>query len=323
MGNKRWLVFPILIGIIVVGVGVAVYSQAGQEITRFEANRPLPGAVLYDQNGAVIKRLGKGSVFVPLNKIPPELRNAVEATQKNVPQQVAQLIFEPRGTWDRLKSAVLPYILKRRYSNQELVELYLNQAYFGERAYGVEAASQTYFGKPVEQVGLAESALLAALTLEPESASPYQKPQRAVQLRNNILSQMQSAGRIEKAKYEQAINTPLDLEHHEPGQAHYFADYLSKILVDKLGEERVFQGGLKIETTLDLGMQKAAEQALQKHNIPGAMVVIDPQDGRILALVGGLNYVENKTNLATTKQKMVGTTLRPLIYATGLKEEWA
>ncbi|NMA60280.1 MAG: hypothetical protein GX956_00150, partial [Firmicutes bacterium] len=302
MGNNRGLVLLILVIVILVGIGVAVYSQGSQVITSFEKNRPLPGAVLYDQNGMVIKRLGQGSVFIPLNKMPKSLPDAVEVTQdqrfnkehgltdgkmQTITQRVARLMLEPKNTWERLKFMVLPIALERRYSNQELIEIYLNQTYFGQGAHGVEAASQTYFGKSIEEVDLAESALLVALALEPEAASPFKNPKQATQLRDGILAQMQKEGKIEKTQYEKAIATPLELEQREPGQAHYFADYLSGILVDKLGEERVFQGGLKIETTLDLELQKTAEQILLEHNLPGAVVIIDPQDGRILTMVGG------------------------------------
>lgn len=339
MGKRKWLVLVVVVIAILVGVGTLISSQAKQEIKKFEESRPLAGALLYDQNGVVIQRLGQGSVFVPLEKIPQTIVDGVKVSEdknfakelglgasknQSISHRTAQLIFEPKGAWDRLKFAVLPQVLQRRYKQDELVELYLNHTYFGEGAHGVEAASQTYFAKPVEEVDLEESALLVALALEPDQASPVNKPKRATELRNGILASMVTQGLIKKDEYNKAVAAPLKAKEEEPGQAHYFADYLSKILVDKLGEDRVFQGGLQIETTLDLKLQKLGEQIVQKYEYPSALVVLDPKDGKILAMVGGLNHQKETTNLATTKEKEVGTVLRPLIYALGLKEkDWA
>lgn len=332
------LILILLVVLVAVGTATSLYVQAGRVITDFEESKPLPGAVLYDQNGEVIKRLGTGSVYVPLDKTPRDLQNAMKATQdkgfykeqgweklgaRTINERVARQILEPKGMWARLQLALLPSILQRRYSERERLEMYLNQTYFGEGAVGVEAASQRYFAKPVAELDLAQSALLAALAQEPEQASPYSKPSRAKALRDAVLVQMQKDGHIDKAKHEQATKSALDLKRHEPGYAHHFSDYLSQMLVEKLGEERVYQGGLKVTTTLDHQLQKLAENIFAEREVEGALVALDSKDGKILAMVGGLNYLENKTNLAVADQKQVATTLRPLIYATGLKEEWA
>ena len=320
-----YLVVIILVALIVIGVGVGLYVQAGRAITSFEESRPLPGAVLYDQEGQVIKRLGTGSVYVPLDKTPQDLQNAVKTTKepRDISSSLAAQIIKPEGTWARLQLAILPSVLERRYSERERLEMYLNQTYFGENAVGVEAASQTYFSKSVQELDLAESALLAALAQEPEHASPFRNPNRATEMRNSVLGQMRSAGHINTEQQQEAEATPLSLERREPGYAHHFSDYLGEQLVNALGEERVFQGGLRVTTTLDRDLQKKAEQIIQERNLDGALVALNPRDGKILAMVGGINYLEDATNLATTKQQETGNTLRPLIYATGLKAGWA
>lgn len=331
------LIVLLAVGIVIVGSASSLYIQAGREIDRFEKNKPLPGAMLYDQSGTVLKRLGTGIVFVPLEQIPQDLQNAVKASQSRevgqklgwtkqettISQRLAGQILEPKDLWARLKLALLPSVLEKRYSEQERIEMYLNQAYFGEGAYGVEAASQTYFSKPVQEIDLAQSALLAGLAKEAEAVSPFKHPQKAKDVRDAILAQMQKQNYTTKDKYDQAIKAPISQERQEPGKAHYFSDYLSTMLMDKLGEERVFQGGLQVTTTLDLKLQQLAEEVLKAQSLEGALVVLNPSDGALLAMVGGQNYNQNKTNLATTKQKEVGTSLRPLIYATGLKEGWA
>lgn len=112
----------------------------------------------------------------------------------------------------------------------------MNQAYFGEGAVGVEAASQTYFTKPVQEIDLAESALLAALIQEPEGASPFKQPDRAKELRNSVLTQMRQNGQIDKNQEQQAAQASLNVERREPGYAHHFSDYLGNLLAEQLGK---------------------------------------------------------------------------------------
>ena len=325
--RKRNLFFILALLVFLVGVGVvtSLYAQAGKHITSFEAARPLPGAVLYDQDGEVIKRLGTGGAYLPLDETPSELQNAVKATVSSnmIKSRLATQILKPEGLWARLQLAMLPSVLERRYSERERLELYLNNTYFGEGAYGVDAASQTYFSKPARNIDLAESALLVALAQDPEGSSPYRNPKRAQEERNAVLVQMEQEGHINKEQSDEAKAATIETKRREPGYAHHFSDYLSNLLINELGEERIFQGGLRVTTTLDRELQRIAEDLLQENQIDGALVALDPSSGAILAMVGGINYLEDSTNLATVKQQEVGTSLRPLIYATGLKEEWA
>ena len=325
--RKRNLFFILALLVFLVGVGVvtSLYAQAGKHITSFEAARPLPGAVLYDQDGEVIKRLGTGGAYLPLDETPSELQNAVKATVSSnmIKSRLATQILKPEGLWARLQLAMLPSVLERRYSERERLELYLNNTYFGEGAYGVDAASQTYFSKPARNIDLAESALLVALAQDPEGSSPYRNPKRAQEERNAVLVQMEQEGHINKEQSDEAKAATIETKRREPGYAHHFSDYLSNLLINELGEERIFQGGLRVTTTLDRELQRIAEDLFQENQIDGALVALDPSSGAILAMVGGINYLEDSTNLATVKQQEVGTSLRPLIYATGLKEEWA
>ena len=325
MRRRHWYLLVILLVILTAaGVFASLYAQANRAVTESEQKRPLPGAALYDQDGQIIKRLGTGSVYVPLDSAPPELQRAVESTHdaRAINAYLARQMVEPQGVWNRLKLALLPSVLQRRYSQRERLELFLNQAYFGEGAVGMEAASQTYFNKPVQEISLSESALLAALIQEPEGASPFKDPARAKELRAAVLASMRQSGHIDQNQEQQASQTPLNLERREPGYAHHFSDYLGSTLAEQLGEDRVFQGGLRIATTLDRQLQLLAEEILGQFSTEGALVALSP-DGKIRAMVGGLDYAKDSTNLALSKETQVGSTLRPLIYATGLKEDWA
>ena len=261
MNRKESLCLLITL-VLLIGAAIAasLYAQAGRQITVYEESRPLPGAVLYDQTGEVIKRLGKGNVYIPLAQTPESLQNAVKSTQDDttINQRLARLIVEPQGLWSRLQLAVLPSVLNRRYSERERLEMYLNSAYFGEGAYGAEAASQTYFAKPVGAIDLAQSALLAALIQESDQASPFRDPDRAKVARNTILAHMEQSGHIDQTEQEQAAQRGIDTERHEPGYAHHFSDYLGNILLDELGE-RVYQGGLRVTTTLNRGCETCRE----------------------------------------------------------------
>ncbi|HKM43487.1 MAG TPA: transglycosylase domain-containing protein, partial [Limnochordia bacterium] len=323
--RNLYLILALLVLLIGAGVVTSLYVQAGRHITSFEDARPLPGAVLYDQEGEVIKRLGTGGAYRPLDETPRELQNAVKSTESvsSIKSRLARQILKPQGLWARLQQALLPSVLARRYSEREQLEIYLNNAYFGEGAYGVEAASQTYFATSVGDIDLAQSALLAALAQDPEDASPFSHPDRAQEQRNTVLVQMERDGHINKAQEDEAKVAAIEPKRREPGYAHHFSDYLGNLLVGELGEERVFQGGLRVTTTLDRDLQKLAESMFQEAQLDGALVALNPSDGAILAMVGGLDYLENSTNLATVKHQEVGTSLRPLIYATALQEEWA
>ncbi|NMB21391.1 MAG: hypothetical protein GX979_11035, partial [Firmicutes bacterium] len=187
--RNLFLILAILVLLVGAGVVTSLYVQAGKHITSFEDARPLPGAVLYDQDGEVIKRLGKGGAYLPLDDTPKELQNAIKSTESanSIKSRLATQILKPQGLWARLQLAILPSVLERRYSERERLEIYLNNAYFGEGAYGVDAASQTYFAKRAREIDLAESALLAALAQNPEDASPFKHPDRAEEERNAVL----------------------------------------------------------------------------------------------------------------------------------------
>ena len=212
----------------------------------------------------------------------------------------------------KIKEAALAAQLEGKLSKQEILHRYLNRVYFGAGYYGVEAASKGYFGKHASEVSLAQAAILAGVIREPVSSEPRQHPERARQLRDSVLERMTQLGMISPAKAAKARKQPLKIEkpRHFGGHYPWFIDGLKRQLVDdeRLGRtresrtQRLFEGGLRIHTTLDLDMQLAAEQAVARWRPPTgpdiALIAIDPRDGGVRAVVGGRNFKRESYNSA-------------------------
>src|SRR5690606_16108131 len=141
--------------------------------------------------------------------------------------------------------------------------------YFGEGAYGVAAAARVYFDKPVSELDLPQSALIAGLPQSPTNYSPYTNLERARERRNIVLDRMAATGKINSAEAEAAKNARIAVQRRRGGRARYFIDWLTNVLIAELGETAVFQGGLKVHTTLDLGYQAAAEAVFGAQNNQG------------------------------------------------------
>ena len=146
--------------------------------------------------------------------------------------------------------------LESQYSKDEILEMYLNQTYFGEGAYGVAAAARIYFNKPVSELDLAESALIAGLPQAPSRYSPYAHLEEARERRSVVLQRMVSVGAISQEEAERAENQRISLQRRTGGRARYFVDWLTNVLIAELGETAVFQGGLKVHTTLSLDCKR-------------------------------------------------------------------
>ncbi|MEK0315425.1 transglycosylase domain-containing protein [Cohnella sp. 56] len=245
-------------------------------------------------------------------------------------QQLARnLYLSHERTWTRkLKEAWYAALLEREYSKDNILELYLNQIYYGNGAYGAEAAAQLYFGKPAAQLSLAESALLAGIPKGPRYYSPYTRLPQARQRQRIVLQSMAESGAIDAAQRREALAAPIVVRPPEGdrGQtAPYFADYVRKLAASKLGiEERlVNEGGLQIYTTLDSRMQRAAEAAVERQmpkgsQLQAALVSIDPATGQIKAMVGGRRYVDNPYNRVFAATRQPGSSFKAVVYAAAL-----
>jgi penicillin-binding protein 1A len=252
-------------------------------------------------------------------------------------QYVKNAIISPnqeaaRTLTRKLDEAALARQLEQRWSKKKILDRYLNTVYFGEGAYGIQAAANTYFGKPVPKLTLSEGALLAGMVQSPEYFDPYKYPKAAEARRNVVLGKMAQLGWISSAKAEKAARKQLHLQRTRGKnryRAAYFIDYVQRLItydprfamLGKTVAERtkaLFQGGLRIHTTVDLADEKAAKEAI-KSELPyrrdphAALVSIDPRNGYVKAMVGGRDWFAppktdpfSKLNLAILAEPNLG-----------------
>ena len=245
-------------------------------------------------------------------------------------QFIKNAILTPEKTLPRkIKELVLAYRLEEKFSKDEILQMYLNEIPYGSNAYGVQAASQKYFGKDVKDVSLEEAAILAAIVQVPSRYSPY-GPNKDILLgrKDYVLNLMAEQGYISDQERDEAKQREIKFNGPETNiTAPHFVMYIKDILADKYGEKMVEQGGLKIYTTLDLYKQQAAEEVItnrtkdypKKYGANNAAIVaIDPKTGQILAMVGSRDYfddtISGQVNVAT-RPRQPGSSMKPLVYA--------
>jgi penicillin-binding protein 1A len=237
-----------------------------------------------------------------------------------------------RSIGRKLKEAALAWQLEQRWSKDRILTAYLNTIYFGNGAYGVQQAALTYFhhGADPEHLGWAEAALLAGIPSDPARYDPVTNPAAARERRNTVLKAMLDQGDITYAEYANASRARLprpDDVHLSGarGPAPYFTNYVEQQLIDRYGSGRVFGGGLRVTTTIDLGLQRFARQAITKwltspNGPSAALVAVDPRTGAVRAMIGGNNYRKSQFNLAVQGERQPGSSFKPFVLATALKD---
>jgi penicillin-binding protein 1A len=232
----------------------------------------------------------------------------------------------------KLREAALAWQLEQRWSKDRILTAYLNTIYFGNGAYGVEQAAQTYFHHSAGpgKLTLWEAALLAGIPEDPAAFDPATNQKAARIRRNLVLKEMFDQGDITRAVYADATRRPMPSPQSirlpgNQGPAQYFANYVKQQLVDRYGSGRVFGGGLKVYTTIDLKLQKMARNSIghwltSPSGPTAALVSIDPRDGRVLAMFGGNNFRKSQFNLAVQGERQAGSSFKPFVLATALKE---
>jgi len=276
----------------------------------------------YDHNGIDVVRVAGAA----LNNL-REGRAAQGGS--TITQQLARQSFlTPEKTLRRkLTEVVVATRLEGQFTKDEILELYLNKVYFGDGLYGVEAASLGYLGKPASAVDVAEAALLAGLVKSPSSYAPTVSPEKATARRNVVLRAMLDAEMIDQASYDKSLKEQVKLDDAlRRGEAYgqYFKEEVRRFLVDRFGWERVYQGGLKVYTTVDLDMQKAAEAEVARgiadiekrqrrkddddsNPLQAALVALDPRTGEVRAMVGGRDFEKSNFNRATQAKRQPGS----------------
>jgi penicillin-binding protein 1A len=242
------------------------------------------------------------------------VKNVYAGEYKTDPKTgLQEYVVPPRSIREKIREGLLSIKLERELGKDKILEDYLNTVYFGHGAYGIEAAAETYFGKHASKLTILESASLAGVLHAPELYDPIDRPSDNWYRRNYALDQLVRYGYLDpdkaaKLKDKKCCGTVKDPQGERitaPGDAEYFVDYTRRELFQIYGEAAVYGGGLRVTTTLDLGMQKAAEAAVaanlpdEQNDPAAALVAIDPRTGEVLAMVGGRDWEHDKVNYAT------------------------
>ncbi|MEK7626765.1 MAG: transglycosylase domain-containing protein [Patescibacteria group bacterium] len=340
---------------------------------QFETRQISQSTKLYDRTGETVLYEIHGEekrTIVPFEEIPDTLKQATIATEdddfysrpafdwrgilralwvdiKNlsfrqggstITQQLAKNVFlsSEKTITRKLKELVLAIQMESRYSKDEVLNLYLNQIPYGSNAYGVEAASQTFFSKSVKNISLAESALLAGLTKAPSYYSPWGSHlDEVLSRKDGILNRMAELGRITEKERDQAKKEKIKFAPPSLGsiKAPHFSLMVKEYLVNKYGEDAVMSGGFKVITTLDWSMQEIAERVIteganRNESLYGgknaSLVAQDPKTGQILALVGSKDYFDTENggnfNVAVQGLRQPGSALKPFAYMTAFEK---
>ncbi|MDZ4178439.1 MAG: transglycosylase domain-containing protein [Coriobacteriia bacterium] len=327
-----------------------------------DAVRTARTSIVYAADGSVIAQwhAGEDRTVVELASIPQAMRDATVAAEderfyehhgvdidamlrslgfdvgnrnglsgSTITQQLVKMLFpEEKRTFARkVKEVMLAYELDVRTDKNEVLEAYLNTVYFGHGAYGIETASRRYFGVSATDLSVGQAALLAGLIRSPGRYSPVDEPDAALSRRNEVLARMCDAGYISRPVEREAAEAEIVLAppSDAPEVAPYFVEYVKRSLIDELGTDAVFTGGLRVYTTLEPGIQYEAERAAraalgQATDPEYAVVALEHATGRVLALVGGRDYSQNQFNLAVQGRRQPGSAFKPFVLARALEE---
>lgn len=289
-----------------------------------EATLAVEDRKFYDHFGFDVKGMLR-AVLVNLKEM-----DKVQGASTLSQQLARNLYLSHERTWSRkLKEAKYTAQLEMQYSKDEILNMYLNEIYYGRGAYGIEAAAQLYFGKPAKDLNLAESAILAGIPKGPTYYSPYNHMKNAKDRQKIVLNAMKETGSITEGEADEAYNELLAFQSPQQrtsgDQAPYFRDYIRSLVVNELGfsEDLLESGGLRIYTTLDMEAQRAAEEAVASElegtdGLEVALVSIDPRNGYVKALVGGRNYSSSQYNHVFAKTRQPGSSFKPIMYLAAL-----
>lgn len=353
--------------------------KTAPDISKIAQYKPSEATTILSEDGKTLARLYvENRIYVPLSRIPMDLQNALIASEdqrfwehpgfnfwailraiyvdiktgskaqgaSTITQQLARNIAltKQKLFTRKIQEIYIAVQLERMYTKEEILEMFLNMIFFGHSAKGAQTAAQQYFGKDVENLTLSESALLIGIMPAPNVYSPYVNMERAVERRNIVLNVMVEEGYISRERAEKAKAEPVRLaglkQNTGDGEhAPYFVRYVRDKVIKMYGSDAVYKGGLKIYTTLDFNMQKAAEQAVatatdpQRGYIPNitrdggaveaqpqiSVLSIDPRNGHIKAMIGGRGGENDKFNRATQALRQPGSAFKPLVYAAALE----
>jgi penicillin-binding protein 1A len=266
------------------------------------------------------------------------MRQSFSEGASTITQQLARNLFlTPTKSFKRkIEEAILAVNIERTYSKDEILSMYLNLIYLGEGAYGVEAASYTYFHKKARDLSLQEAATLASLTKAPSRSSPFKNVSKSMERRNLVMRKMYEAGFINKDEYVKAAMSPLALAPFRTyaRKNGFFIEYVKQTLEEhNSNKDEIYIQGLNIKTSLSLQMTEFADTAIQKglvsyrerhpkaSELPEvALVAIEVKTGEIKVLIGGKDFATSPYNRMTQAKRQPGSAFKPIIYLAGLEE---
>ncbi len=368
---RRIRLFIALCLVVFAGLGFGYIFAAYQSLPAVGNNmRPAVSSQVFDSHGRLITTHHSDQNRLPIyiNKVPQNLQNAFIAAEDNrfyehigidpigifraifanltnrgiaqggstITQQLAKNAFlsQEQTLKRKIQEAMLALEIEHKYSKKEILEMYMNQIYFGQGAYGIQTAAKTYFNKDVNELTLTQCAMLAGLPKSPNYYSPFNNLNEAKKRKNVVLDQMVKYGYVSAAEAEDAKNQDLGLsKSHQSKEADEYAsfiDYVSQQVAKKYGDDALYKEGLKIYTTMDVDKQHAAVRAMR--NLPNnytdengltqpqaAIVSIDPKTGHILAMVGGRG--QDSFNRASMAVRQPGSAFKPFVYLTALQHD--
>ncbi len=373
-------------------VSYQTYSVYKSDLPSFEQLHNIEPSLktkVYDRNGILLREFfSENRVLTPFRDLPPHLVDILLASEdrqfydhwglnvrrvfvvaaynllhweikagaSTITQQLARMLFLNRKqTFERkFKEALTAVKLERTYAKEEIIEMYLNQYYFGRGAYGIAAAAHTFFSKDVPELDVNDCALLIGMLKAPNKNSPFHYPDRAVRARNRVLNSFYDVDGLSRAQYDSLSSEELYVNppEEETGIAPYFTETVRQYIYDRYGENALYSGGLKVFTSLDADLQKEAEAAMAKKvdslrariqqryapdnpfytevipdtvdeagnpvreykKVQGALAAIDNSNGDVLAMVGGRSFEETKFNRAVQSTLQPGSAFKPFIY---------
>ncbi len=392
MKKGEKIVLQIILVIIVVSLGIATagyvwFSRDLPSMARLEMIEPSLKTRVLAADSTVLKEFYKQDrILLKLDEVPFELQKAFLAVEdrrfyehfgidfirifsaawkdirhwrikegaSTITQQLStDLFLTKEQTFARkIKEVLLAFRIEKAYSKDEILEMYLNQIYFGGGGYGIEAASMRFFGKSVRNLELHQIALLPGLPKNPSGYNPFRNPERAMKRRNTVLNSMNEFGLINETQLDTLKVKPLDIvirESRNGSIAEYFTEHIRRILVEKYGDASVYSGGMTVYTTLDAHMQKVAEDSMEtflqkiesEHDyeltrtayldsieagvkiapnyLQSGALAIDPRNGHIKVMVGGRDFGEKKFNNALQARRQPGSAYKMFIYLAALE----
>jgi penicillin-binding protein 1A len=371
----RWFILIFSLVIILAGclTAAGVYLHISEELPKISSLKdyrpPLVTTVYSDDGRKIAEFYKERRLMVPLSRMPKMLVAAFIAAEdsrffehkgvdyigiaraffKNIEagkivqggstitQQVVKpfLLSSPRGYKRKMKEAILAYRIEKTFTKEEILSIYLNQIYLGYGAYGAGAAAENYFGKPVEDLSIAECAMLAGLPKAPSEYSPATDFEKAKYRQRYVLKRMLMKGYISAEQAEQARNAKLEIKPRRNWYMEnvpYFAEHIRRYIESRFGPDALYTGGLQIYTTVNLEMQETAREEVEKglkalesrQKYPaglrpqGALLCIEGGTGHVKAMIGGRGFEDSQLNRAVQSKRQPGSAFKPIIYAAAI-----